>query len=180
MKNKNFVNFLIGLVVFAGIFTVVKQFYLQPAYDQGQKAPDFIAILPDGKSFKLSDLKGQYVFIDFWGSWCGPCIQEAPDLIALYEKYHGAAFKTAEGFTIVSVAVEKDRERWLRAINRLGLVWPYHIIDPSSSLRFFNSPIANEYGVKQVPTTFLVNENGQIEGVNMTIEQIDRFLQEQM
>lgn len=180
MKHKNFVHFLIGLVVFTGGFTVIKHFYLQPGFEKGQKAPDFIALLANGESFKLSELRGQYVLLDFWGSWCGPCIQETPVLIELYEKYKNASFKSARGFTIVSVGVEKDRKRWLNAIERLGLDWPHHVIDPSSNLKFFNSPIANEYGVKQLPTKFLINEQGVIDGVNMTAEQIDQYLRERM
>jgi thiol-disulfide isomerase/thioredoxin len=176
MKHKNFVNFLIGLVIFTGLFSVVKHLYLQPDYESGQKAPDFIAILPDGQSFKLSALKGRYVLLDFWGSWCGPCIREAPALIELYRKYQDATFKEATGFTIVSVAIEKDKNRWLNAIQRMGKDWPYHIIDPATSLKIFNSPIANQYDVKQLPTKFLINEKGLIEGVNMTPEQIDQYL----
>ncbi len=180
MKNKNFVNFLIGLVVFIGLFSVLRHFYMQPAVEKNQKAPVFIGLLPDNKSFDFSELKGRYVLLDFWGSWCGPCLNEAPALKELYNKYKAANFQSAEGFTIVSVAIEKDRERWLNAIGKYDLNWPYHIIDPSSSLRFFNSPIANEYGVKQVPTKFLINELGVIEGVNMSYEEIDLFLQGKM
>ncbi len=153
---------------------------MQPGFEKGQKAPDFIALLPDGEPFKFSDLQGQYILLDFWGSWCGPCVQEAPALISLYDKYKNSKFKAAQGFTIVSVGIEKDRNRWLNAIEKLGKEWPLQIIDPASSLRFFNSPIANEYGVKQVPVKFLIDEQGVIIGVDMTVEQMDQFLQSQL
>lgn len=177
MKKFNFINLLIGLVILSGIFTVVKHFYLQPDFAENDKAPDFIAILPDGKAFKMSELRGRYVLLDFWGSWCGPCISEMPDLKALYQKYEGQKFSEAEGFTIVSVAVEKDKERWARALDRFQMPWPYQILDPASSLKFFDSPIANEYGVKQLPTKFLIDENGKIIAVDWSAKKIDQFLE---
>lgn len=180
MKKPNFITFLIGFVVVVGVFSVIKFFYMQPSYKDGEKAPDFIGMLPDGEAFKLSQLQGKYVLLDFWGSWCGPCIRESPALVALYNKYGDKSFKDAEGFTIVSVAIDKKKTRWAKTVERLGLNWPYQLMDPVSNFKFFDSPIANEYGVKQVPTKFLIDEKGQIVSVDPTVEEIDRFLQEKM
>ena len=180
MKKPNFITVLIGFVVVVGIFSVIKHFYMQPDYEHGEKAPDFISMLPDGKAFNLSQLQGQYVLLDFWGSWCGPCIRESPALVSIYNKYKGKSFKNASGFTIVSVAIDKDKVRWAKTVERLGLNWPYQLLDPVSSFKFFDSPIANEYGVKQVPTKFLIDEKGQIVSVDATMEEIDRFLQDRM
>jgi thiol-disulfide isomerase/thioredoxin len=180
MKKWNPINFLIILVVAAGLFTVAKQFYMKPSMDDGEKAPDFVAVSPTNFGFKLSDLKGKYVLLDFWGSWCGPCIAEAPELIALQEKYGASKFKDAEGFTIVGVAIEKDRQRWVAAIERLGLTWPYQAIDPVSNFRFFDSPIANDYGVKQLPTKFLIGPDRKIVAVDMPLEAIDQYLAERV
>lgn len=176
MKKFNLIHILIAVVVLSGVFGVVKSFYLQPAVGGGEKAPDFIAMTPDNKAFRLSDLRGQYVLVDFWGSWCGPCIAEMPELVSLYAKYQGVKFQEGDGFTIVSVAVEKDRERWLRALEKYQMPWPYQAIDPTSSLRFFNSPIAGQYGVKQLPTKFLVDPKGKIAGVDLTPAAIDAYL----
>lgn len=180
MKQINTVNLLIILVVAAGLFAVGKHFYMKPGINDGEKAPDFVAVSHENLGFKLSDLKGKYILLDFWGSWCGPCIAESPALIALHEKYGAARFKEAEGFAIVSVAIEKDRQRWAAAIERLGHTWPYQAIDPVSNLRFFDSPIANDYGVKQLPTKFLLDENRKIIAVNMPLEEVDSFLAERL
>lgn len=178
MKKMNLSNWLIALVVGVGLYTVAKHFYMKPAFDGGEKAPDFVAMLPDNQAFKLSELKGRYILIDFWGSWCGPCITEAPELIGLYEKYREAKFKDAEGFDMVGVAIEKDKTRWLAAIDRLGLNWPYQVLDPASSLKFFDSPIANDYDVKQLPTNFFLDGNRHVIGIDMPIAEIDRYLHE--
>lgn len=178
MKKTNPITLIIIFVVAAGLFTVGKELYLKPSINDGDKAPDFVAVSDKNFGFKLSDLKGKYVLLDFWGSWCGPCMAEAPSLIALQEKYGKAQFKDAEGFTIVSVAIEKDRQRWAYTIERLGYTWPYQAIDPVSNFRFFDSPIAKDYGVKQLPTSFLLDGERKIVGVNMPVEQVDKFLSE--
>ena len=85
------------------IYFIGRYFYKQPKYINGALAPDFVGQMHNGSSMKLSDLKGQYVLLDFWGSWCGPCVAEAPDLKKIYDSFHGKNFKDAKGFEIVSV-----------------------------------------------------------------------------
>lgn len=180
MKKMNPITLIIIFVVAAGLFTVGKEIYQKPSVKDGEKAPDFVAVSDKNFGFKLSDLKGKYVLLDFWGSWCGPCIAEAPALIALQAKYGNAKFKDAVGFTIVSVAIEKDRQRWAYTIERLGYTWPYQAIDPVSNFRFFDSPIAKDYGVKSLPTSFLLDTDRKIIQVNMSVEVVDRFLAERV
>lgn len=102
-----------------------------------------------------------------------------PHIKELYNKFGSATFNQADGFTIVSVAVQKREDRWRRALDKYQMPWPYHIMDQAESLQFFDSPIAQLYGVKQVPTKFLINEKGVIIGVDQPIEEIAAFLEKE-
>ena len=170
-KNKWFI-----FVIIVGGFIVGQYIYKLPKFVNGETALEFSANLKDEDSFKLSELKGKFILIDFWGSWCGPCRAQSKHLVALNDKFGNARFEKADGFEIISIGVETNEKRWQRAIAKDGLNWKYHILDKATSLRFFDSPIANLYGVKELPTTYLINEDGIIMGVNLSFEQIDKLL----
>ena len=168
-----------SLLVIMAILVIAyigKMIYMQPKVVNGEKSPTISGQLMNGEAFDLKDLKGKYVLVDFWGSWCGPCMVEMPGIKMLNEKYKGAQFKNADGLTLLSVAIERDENRWKRAVDRIGMPWKYHIADLTTSFKFINSPIAAEFGVKQVPSKFLLDENGVIIGVNQSIEELDQFL----
>lgn len=167
---------LIGII---GIY-IGRYFYMKPKFINGEKAPDFSAALIHGSQFSLSKLRGRYVLLDFWGSWCGPCREENPKLVALYREFKRKRLKKADGFEIVSVGIENHAPRWSRAIENDGMIWPYHILDVSSNMKFFNSPIAQLYGVKQIPTKYLINPEGRIIGVNLSTEKIRAILEKEI
>ena len=166
----------IGILIYFG----VRHLYFQPKHDTGDKAPAFEAPLANGQPFSLIELRGSYVLLDFWGSWCGPCISSFPELRALYAEFSTTGFADASGFQIVSIAVEQDKSRWQRALERLQPSWQYQILDLSSSLRFFDSPIAELYGVKQLPTKVLIGPNGEVVSTNLSIEEIRTLLNEEL
>jgi len=118
----------------------------------GKEAPDFEEALADGKTMKLSDLRGKVVLLDFWASWCGPCRRENPNVVRLYEQYKD------KGFTVMSVSLDKDKQRWLDAIEKDNLSWPYHVSD----LKFWSSKAAKLYGVSGIPFTVLIDQEGKI------------------
>ena len=151
-----------------------------PTYSDGETAPDFSWTTTNQEEVKLSDLKGNFVLLDFWGSWCGPCRAENPYLVKLYDKYHNANFKNFKNFEIVSVGIERDTKRWMRAIEKDNLKWQHHAFDETKSFKFFNSGIAGQYSIKEVPTKYLINEKGAIVSVNPTVEQIDKILSAQL
>jgi thiol-disulfide isomerase/thioredoxin len=117
---------------------------------------------------KLSDLKGKVVLIDFWASWCGPCRRENPTVVALYNKYK------SKGFEVFSVSLDQDRQKWIDAIAKDGLVWPNHVSD----LRGWGNAAAQLYGVQSIPKTVLVDKNGIVTDHNLRGELLEKRLKE--
>lgn len=118
----------------------------------GQDAPDIRLTSPSGKEYALSDLKGQIVLLDFWASWCRPCRSENPNVVKVYEKYK------SQGFTVFSVSLDSNRDRWDAAIQQDKLSWPYHVSD----LQKWKSAPAAVYGVRSIPRAFLIDKDGKI------------------
>ncbi len=172
----NFSKILTFLLIGVIAFFLGRKIYFTPNFVNGERAANFTGTMPDGTTMELSDLEGKYVLLDFWGSWCGPCRVENPALVQLYQEFHGKAFQDASNFEIVSVGIETKKERWLAAIQKDNLNWKYHV----SELTNFQSEIAKLYGVREIPTKFLLNEDGMIIGVNQSVEEIAAFLRERV
>jgi thiol-disulfide isomerase/thioredoxin len=163
--NKNFSYLIIMLFVMA-LILIGKKIYLCPKYSPGVEIEGFTTKLMDGSEFKLSQLRGKYVLLDFWGSWCGPCRNESKFLVQLNEKYGKGNFQ------IVSVGVEKNKESWERAINQDGLSWKFHILETN----LFKSPLVLKYGVKEIPTKYLIDKNGLVIKTNPSFSELDDYL----
>ncbi|PHL00551.1 hypothetical protein CGL56_04500 [Neolewinella marina] len=133
----------------------------------GATAPDFTGLTPDGDSLRLASLRGQYVLLDFWASWCGPCRRENPNVVRMYKKYK------AQGFEILGVSLDDRRERWLQAIEADELGW-LHVSD----LKGWRSDFAQLYGVTSIPQTVLLNPDGKIVARNLRGAELERKLQE--
>jgi peroxiredoxin len=133
----------------------------------GSEAPDFQQATPEGGSFGLSQLRGKYVLIDFWASWCRPCRIENPNVKRIYERFHN------KGFEILGVSLDRDHASWVKAIQDDGLPWK-HVSD----LGFWNNAVAQEYGVSSIPYTVLVDREGKILEKGLRSEQLEAKLAE--
>ncbi len=118
----------------------------------GSEAPEIDLPGVDGKNIKLSSLRGNYVLIDFWAAWCGPCRRESPNMVAVYEKYN------KKGFEIYSVSLDKSKDAWTAAIEKDNLGAWAHVSD----LKYWSSVAAKEYGVDGIPFTVLLDKEGKI------------------
>ena len=121
----------------------------------------------DGKPHRLSEWcgKGNYVLVDFWASWCGPCLREMPNVVANYKKYH------EKGFNVVGISFDKQKEPWLAAVERLGMDWPQ-----LSDLKGWESVGAQTYGIRSIPANMLLDEYGRIVDVDLRDEALGETL----
>lgn len=163
----------LALLIVIG-FQIGKKLYLKPKNITGEKAIEITGKLPNGTPFALSNLKGSYVLLDFWGSWCGPCRKANPNLVELYNRFNEKPFKDASGFEIVSIGLERSKVNWEKAIQSDQLSWPYHIMEAGS----FESPVVQAYGVRQIPTKFLINPDGVLMAVDPSFEEIAKLLED--
>lgn len=162
-----------GIIILAILGYVGYKFVWQaPKFNDGESLPNFSAQLANGDSFELEQLRGNYVLLDFWGSWCAPCRQDNPNIVKLHQEFNGKSFSDAQGFEVVSVAIETKKESALRAIQKDALNWPYHII----LLDRFKSDIAKEFGVREIPTKYLLSPEGEVLNVNESYENLQKLL----
>jgi len=134
----------------------------------GSIAPEIELPNVDGKLIKLSSLKGKVVLIDFWASWCGPCRKENPNVVKLYNEVKG------QGFEVFSVSLDKDRDAWIKAIAKDGLIWKNHVSD----LKYWKSAGALTYGVNSIPYTVLLDKKGKIVAKKLRGEELDKKVKE--
>ncbi|GAB4428553.1 MAG: hypothetical protein OHK0039_47080 [Bacteroidia bacterium] len=122
----------------------------------GALAPEIRLPTPAGDTLSSRDLRGKVLLLDFWASWCGPCRKENPRVRAMYERYK------AQGFEILGVSLDRDRNAWVQAIAQDQLGW-YHVSD----LKFWSSVAARTYGVRAIPYTVLLDAEGRIVAKNL-------------
>ena len=133
----------------------------------GKEAPLFELPGVDGQNVALKSFRGKYVLVDFWASWCKPCRQENPNVVAAYNKY------SAKNFTILGVSLDKEKEPWLKAINDDQLFWNH-----ASDLKYWNSAVVPMYAIEGIPFNVLLDPNGIVIAKDLRGEELHKKLAE--
>ncbi|PUZ25098.1 hypothetical protein DCC81_12375 [Chitinophaga parva] len=133
----------------------------------GQQALGFTQKDTTGKTVSLAAFKGKYVLVDFWASWCGPCRAENPNVVKAYNTYKD------KNFTILSISLDDDKEKWEEAITKDGLSWT-HVSD----LKGWKNAVAEQYGIRAIPQNLLLDPHGKIIGKNLRGDALDKKLEE--
>ncbi|WP_353183666.1 TlpA disulfide reductase family protein [Parapedobacter lycopersici] len=131
----------------------------------GQPAPAFESLTPNNQPVKLSDFQGKYTLVDFWASWCVPCREENPNIVAQYHAYKD------KGFTVLGVSLDDNPGAWMRAITQDGLEWTQ-----VSDLRAWGSDVVELYRLQAIPTSYLLDPNGIIVAKNLRGPELAAFL----
>jgi peroxiredoxin len=133
----------------------------------GKLAPEFSAKTPQGKEVSLKESLGKITIVDFWASWCGPCRQENPNMVALYKEFH------SKGLNIIGVSLDDDASEWNKAITKDNLTWTQ-----VSNLKRWKDQIAGLYMVEQIPSSFILNESGIIVAKDLRGEELKNKIKE--
>lgn len=135
----------------------------------GRTAPAFAQNDTRGHPVALSAFKGQYVLIDFWASWCGPCRLENPNVLKTYRKFH------SKGFTVLGVSLDDHKDKWLAAIRQDGLPWTQ-----LSDLKGWKNEVAVQYGIEGIPMNFLLDKEGKIVAKGLRGQDLEKQLEESL
>ena len=132
----------------------------------GTEAPEIALNTIDGKQFTLKSLRGKYVVLDFWASWCSDCRRDAPNIVALYNKFH------QKGVEFVGVSFDRNNESWKNGVAKLAL--PYTQVSDLKNMR--ESPVSLAYHIKWIPSVYVIDPEGKVALATVMSDKVDAFL----
>lgn len=165
-KMETLYNFLDAQIKAAPISQYITQQIVEAKKNPlGAVLPDFTQLDTAGNALSLSSLKGKYVLVDFWASWCGPCRQENPNLVSAFQRYKN------KNFTVLGVSLDKAKKPWIDAIHMDNLTWPQ-----VSDLKGWQNAVAQQFQVYSIPQNFLVDPSGRLIAKNLRGAALDQKL----
>lgn len=124
---------------------------VQDSLVAGASFPDFDEKDINGKPLSIAKFKGKIVLVDFWATWCGPCVAELPNVLEAYKKYHD------KGFEVIGISLDKDEAKFKAFIAEKGMSWP-HYFDGLG----WGSKLGQKYSIESIPATYLLDREGKI------------------
>jgi peroxiredoxin len=129
----------------------------------GTKFPDFQEKDITGKPMSIANYKGKVVLVDFWATWCGPCVMELPNVLATYQKHH------AKGFEIVGISLDQMEQKLTDFTKAQNMPWQQFFDG-----RAWQNKLAQKYGVNSIPATYLLDGEGKIIGKDLRGEDLEK------
>ena len=131
----------------------------------GKQFPPFEVTDIDGKPLSIASRKAKVILIDFWATWCAPCVAELPGIVSIYNKYHD------KGFDVIGISLDQEKSAMTSFIKRKKMPWPQYFDG-----KIWDNKLAKQYGIFKIPATFLVDSNGKILARDLTAEDLKEML----
>lgn len=139
---------------------------IQRSLAVGTVFPDFKETDLDGKPLSVGNFKGKVVLVDFWATWCGPCVGELPNVLKTYEKFH------AKGFEIIGISLDKEKDKLTGFLKEKGMTWAQYFDGKG-----WQSKLAGQYGVNSIPATYLIDTEGKILAKDLRGEALEKAVE---